>query len=481
MTMTAEDDDGPEKKSSSSKILGYDTAVLEALWQNILSWFVRTFAPSLLPKLLPVCDQEDTTPTTATTTIRDDSRRTRCISIGRPGGMEQLRFITLKPGILTCGYNLADQDIPFTKPMLDDNNSVINIPADCVVLENQAFSVNYADCCIRWGLYESAKRHVGYPIVPGFDVAGMVGHVPPVNTCSTSGKNDNRKENEQEFQIGDAVFGCSLFGAYSSRVLIPKMQLRKIPAGLSMAQAAALPTVSLTALYALFLAGHFPVTTTCKFTNRAVLIHSAAGGVGSMLVQMSKLLGLSPIVGVVGGTAKVDAAKALGCDVVIDKSQQPSSLLWKAARAASPSGYASIFDCNGVATLSDSYEHLAMTGRLIVYGFHTNLPMGQDMLSPMEWIRMGLRMNGMPKFDAMAMGQDNKAVLAFNLSFFAQEREMLSHLFDQVCEWLEQGKLACPRVVEFSGMEQIAQAHELIQSGKSVGKIVLHTSPPHQD
>lgn len=118
-----------------------------------------------------------------------------------------------------------------------------------------------------------------------------------------------------------------------------------------------------------------------------------------------------------------------------------------------------------------------MTGRLIVYGFHTNLPMGQDMLSPMEWIRMGLRMNSMPKFDAMEMGQDNKAVLAFNLSFFAQEREMLSQLFDQVCEWLEQGKLQCPRVVEFS-MEQIAEAHELIQSGKSVGKIVLNTSDP---
>lgn len=362
--MTAKD--GPKPKS---KILGYETAVLEALWQNILSWFVRTFAPSLLPKLLPKCDQEEDTHDNRTTTRESKSStttttnpaNTRCISIGRPGGIEQLRLVTLKPGIMTCGYNLMDQDIPFTKPMsilLDDNNNNnninIDIPSDCVVLDNQAFSVNYADCCIRWGLYESAKRHVGYPIVPGFDVAGIVERVPPPpppdNTTTGGGSNNSGNNNssninkEEEFQIGDAVFGCSLFGAYSSRVLVPKMQLRKIPPGLSMAQAAALPTVSLTALYALFLAGHFPITK-CKFTNRAVLIHSAAGGVGSMLVQMSKLLGLSPIVGVVGRTSKVDAAKALGCDVVIDKSQQQQQQsLWSVARAVSPTGYASILD-----------------------------------------------------------------------------------------------------------------------------------------
>ena len=40
------------------------------------------------------------------------------------------------------------------------------LPEDCVVVKNVAFSVNYADCTIRWGLYESAKKFVGYPIVP---------------------------------------------------------------------------------------------------------------------------------------------------------------------------------------------------------------------------------------------------------------------------------------------------------------------------
>ena len=66
----------------------------------------------------------------------------------------------------------------------------------------------------------------------------------------------------------------------------------------------------------------------------------------------------------------------------------------------------------------------------------------------------------------------NKAVLGFNLSFFAEEKELVTQLFDQVCQWLEQGLLECPRVVELE-MDRIGEAHDLIMSGKSVGKIVL--------
>jgi synaptic vesicle membrane protein VAT-1 len=297
---------------------------------------------------------------------------------------------------------------------------------------------------------------VGYPICPGFDVAGTVEAV---------GSNVT-----DDLKVGDRFFGCTLFGAYSTRVLIPRRHLRPIPLDLTFAQAAAIPTVALTALYALFLAGHYP--TPSQFTNKAILIHSAAGGVGTMLVQMSKLLGLSPIVGVVGRTNKVEAAMALGCDTVIDKSTAPD--IWKVAEEASPDGYSAIMDASGVATIAQSYEHLAPTGRLIVYGFHTNLPLGKGSLSPIEWIRMGLKMNKMPKFDPMEMGSANKAVLAFNLSFFSKEIEMLSSLFSKIVEWLAEGKLNCPRVVEMP-MEDIRQAHDLIQTGTTVGKIVLTT------
>jgi synaptic vesicle membrane protein VAT-1 len=89
---------------------------------------------------------------------------------------------------------------------------------------------------------------------------------------------------------------------------------------------------------------------------------------------------------------------------------------------------------------------------------------------------MAYKMRYMPKFDPMEMGQSNKGVLAFNLSFFANERDILTKLFDQVLQWLESGQLTCPRVVEME-MERVAEAHDLIQSGTSIGKIVLTTTP----
>jgi len=433
-------------------IFGQDPEILRAMAANIMSWFVSNFFPKLLPKLLPTCTQED-----ADANANDDESRTKCVSIGRPGGMEQLRVIALKEGVMTVGYNLKHFcSSPFT-PALSGGS---DIPLDCVVMKNQCFSVNYADCTIRWGLYESAKKFVGWPIVPGFDVAGTIESVP---VCRP-----DDDESKQTFQVGDEVFGCTLFGAYSTRVLVPKIQLRKIPHGISMEQAASLPAVSLTALHALSLAGYFPGASG-NYSNKSILIHSAAGGVGSMLVQMAKILGLGPIVGVVGSSSKVQAAKELGCDVVIDKSCED---LWKRAEKIVPGGFKTIMDANGVSTLQQSYNHLAATGRLVVFGFHSNLPMGRDMLSPMEWIRMAKKMDAMPAFDPMDLTMDNKSVMGFNLSFFADEKEVVSELFDQICTWLEGGLLKCPHV-ELFDMDDIGNAHALIQSGGSIGKIVV--------
>jgi NADPH:quinone reductase-like Zn-dependent oxidoreductase len=338
-------------------------------------------------------------------------------------------------------------------------------------------------------------------------------------------------------------------------------QLRLIPDGLSFAKAAAIPAVSLTALYALHLGGRFPFTTTSTTTttktttsekeeqhqlhniaviapsNKSILIHSAAGGVGSMLVQMSKILGLSPIVGVVGRTTKVDEAKALGCDVVIDKQRgqsQPQSSsndnrnnnMWKLIEESGPQdGYSVIMDPNGISTLKDSYDHLCPTGRLIIFGFHSNLPMtmGQDssgLLNPIEWMKMIYKSSQMPQFNPMELVSSNKSVLGFNLSFFVDEISMLMPMYDQIEFWLtsfkkeeektnknrdvpdkeedddddngndskesnhkkkpKQQLLRCPRVTELP-MDDIVEAHKLIQSGKTVGKLVMITDCDDDD
>lgn len=462
--------------------------VVLAVSANIVSWFVATLLPSKLPSLLPFIPEEDKS---SERIVADGvtQQRTKCVAIGRPGGMEQLRTIHLKEGYVTCGYNIPGYNSPFVDVSSSDKITLLvdgtTTPTCLVVLRIRAFSINYADCCIRWGLYESANRFVGYPIVPGFDVAGVVEKVIVPSSSSSS---------PPPFEVGDRVYGATFFGAYSTRCLIPANQLRLIPEGLSFAEAAALPAVSLTALYALHLGGRFPFTDSSEGTednnnrsitviapsNRSILIHSAAGGVGSMMVQMAKLLGLSPIVGVVGRSAKVKEAKALGCDAVIDKEgYQNYGSIWEAIKSAGPEdGFSIIADPNGVSTLQDSFDHLCPTGRLIVFGFHSNLPMGRDSLNPMEWVRMVCKASKMPAFDPMELVTSNKSVLGFNLSFFVNEINMLTPMYDQIEKWMKCGGdsatrgLRCPCITEMP-MESIGEAHQLIQSGKTVGKLVM--------
>lgn len=174
----------------------------------------------------------------------------------------------------------------------------------------------------------------------------------------------------------------------------------------------------------------------------------------------------------VGSSHKVAFCKNLGADYVIDKS---CSNLWAEAKSISPDGYVAIFDANGVDTLSESYEHLSRCGRLVTYGFHSNLPKASSLLSPVEWIRMIYRVIAMPKFEPMSLVLDSKAVLGFNLSFFADEHELVRLYFEQIYEWVREGKITVPACT-VCDMKDIARAHELIQTGSTVGKIVMRVS-----
>jgi len=365
--------------------------------------------------------------------------------------MDQLQVVDLKNRV-TVGYNVPPFKSPFlVRDQLDDDG----LDATLVLVKVSHFSVNYADVCIRWGLYESALRFVGWPIVPGFDFAGEV---------VWAGKQSGFRKQEK-------VFGFSLFGAYSSLLLVPGRQIRKTPGAgrISQAIAAGIPAVAATALHAISLAGGWP--SEIKTSNRAALIHSAAGGVGSMLIQMCKIRGFNPIVAVVGRSHKVDYCLHLGAHHVIDKS---SSDLWARAQIISPSGFSAIFDANGVDTLAHSFDHTALCGHLVIYGFHSNIPKAKAFINPLEWLRVILKMAQMPKFDPMALVLESKTIAVFNLSFFSSEHELIAQYMEQIIAWIDEGKITLPDVQIFA-MDDIHKAHELIQSGKSVGKIVIST------
>jgi len=311
-----------------------------------------------------------------------------------------------------------------------------------VVIETQACGLNYADGIIRMGLYESAKKLHGYPITPGFEVAGRVSAVG---------------DGVEEFAIGDEVIGLTLFDGYASHLKIGIDGVFAKPESLSMAEGATLPTVFLTAWWMIHRQLH-------PRPGETWLVHSAAGGVGSAILQLGKLAGARTI-GVVGGAHKIEHCRGLGANEVIDKSGQA---LWPEAERLAPEGFDAVFDANGVETLQQSYEHLAPTGRLMVYGFHTMLPR----TGRMNWPKIAWNWLRTPRFNPLHMTRDNKSVLAANLSFLQSHAPSLREGMLWLLARFESGELnALP--VETWPLEDAGKAQQRIESGRTIGKLAL--------
>jgi NADPH:quinone reductase-like Zn-dependent oxidoreductase len=309
----------------------------------------------------------------------------------------------------------------------------------------EAIGVNYADCLVRMGLYASAKEYVGWPITPGFDAAGTI---------------DQVGEGVVTHSLGEPVVAVTRFGGYASKLVVRAGQAFSRPARLGVQQAAGFPTVFLTAYYALFeMAGVRP--------GQWLLVHSAAGGVGSALVQIGRLA-QGNVVGVVGASHKVETVERLGATAVIDKSQTP---LWPAAERLSPAGYHAIFDANGAETLRESYHHLAVPGKLVVYGFHTMLPRSGG--KP-RWLKLARDYLRTPRFNPLDMVTRNRSVLAFNLSYLFAENALLSEAMGRLFGWLEAGQIEPPTVTAFA-LRDVAEAHRVLESGQTIGKLVLTT------
>ena len=190
-----------------------------------------------------------------------------------------------------------------------------------------------------------------------------------------------------------------------------------------------------------------------------------------MLAQLGKIADLS-VVGVVGSSHKVDYARnKLGCDNVIDKSSED---LWQKAKEYSPDGYAAVFDANGYVTLRSSYDHLAPGGRLVAYGFHSMLPRSGGILGLWEWIKIIWGYLRTPTFNPLNMTTENKGILCFNLSFMFNRTDILTEAMSFLLEHIESGSLKVPEVTIFP-MSKTGEAHASLESGSTVGKLVLNS------
>ncbi len=304
----------------------------------------------------------------------------------------------------------------------------------------KACGVNFADIAVRLGLYAAAKGL--YPLCPGLEFAGLVEAVG--DDVSSVG-------------VGDAVFGASRFGAYATTVNCPETQLWHLPENWDFLRGATFPVAYLTACYGLHEVGHLK-------TPDTVLVHSAAGGVGTALLHLLRING-NRAVGVVGTPEKKEAARRAGATEVIDKRTDE---LWARARQISPRGYDVILDANGAATLKGSYRHLSPGGRLLIYGF-ASMFSHSGRKNPLKLLWYYFRT---PRFNPFDLTGTNRTISGFNLIYLFDRVSLFRKIMDQLLSW-DAKVLIPPMPVRVFPFEAVSLAHQAIESGRSVGKLAL--------
>jgi synaptic vesicle membrane protein VAT-1 len=200
------------------------------------------------------------------------------------------------------------------------------------------------------------------------------------------------------------------------------------------------------------------------------LVHSAGGGVGLALIQTLKAQG-HHVVGVVSSDKKADTVTDYGADEVIDTSSQD---LWQEVERLSPSGYDLVFDPNGIVTPKQSYNHLAPRGVLFVYGLQKMLSKDSSRQNRLRLLANYLRM---PRFDPQSMMGTNRGVMGFNINNIFDESDIFAKGFARVAENFQNGTFE-PLPVTVYPFKEVARAHTDLQSGRTIGKLVLTHERP---
>ena len=210
-----------------------------------------------------------------------------------------------------------------------------------VRLKQLAVGLNFADTYFRSGVYP-----VPLPAGMGVEGAGVVEAVGPGVTNVAAGD-----------RVTYTGFVNTL-GAYSTERLIPAAPLIKLPAGISCETAAAMTMRGLTSAY--LMRRIWPLK-----SGDAILIHAAAGGVGLIVSQWAKLLGLT-VIGTVSTEEKAAVARAHGCDhVILYRSEDVAKRVREFTNGV---GVAVAYDSVGKDTFASSLDSLKKRGLLVCVG-----------------------------------------------------------------------------------------------------------------
>jgi NADPH:quinone reductase len=298
-----------------------------------------------------------------------------------------------------------------------------------VLIQVKASSVNPIDTKVRAGAVPAVAPE--FPAVLHGDVAGLVSAVG---------------EGVTEFKVGDEVFGCAggfkgTGGALAEFMLADADLLAHKPKNLTMEEAAALPLVAITAWEALFNRAHL-------VPGQDILIHAATGGVGHIAIQLAKWKGAT-VYTTASSQEKLEIGTRLGADVTINYREE--SVHDYVQKHTDGKGFDVVFDTVGGENLDRSFEAAAVHGTVAAIAARST----HD-LSPVHSKGLSLHVTFM-------------LLKILNKDMHKQYGEILK----KVAKVVEEGKLrplVDPNMFTF---DEVSKAHEYLESGKAIGKIVL--------
>lgn len=295
-----------------------------------------------------------------------------------------------------------------------------------VLIEVRSAGVNYADTMRRRNQYLVPQE---LPFTPGSEVAGIVSEVG---------------DGVEDVSAGDRVVSLLGAGGYAEYAIAPAQSLIPLPEGLDFDEAAAIPLQGLSAYHILKTSGALK-------EGESVLVHAAAGGVGTLAVQMAKLMGAGKVIATASSQEKLDLAESLGADVLIDYTEE--DWLEKVREATDGEGADVILEMvGGDEFLQKNLECLAVFGRMVVYGAASG-ELGS--IVPAELMN------------------NCHSVVGFWLIQIASRPDLFVPSLQEMLGWISSGDLKLTLGGTYP-LEEAERAHADLEGRKTTGKIILN-------
>lgn len=335
-----------------------------------------------------------------------------------------LAHFLIKNGTPSDSFELRDTPAPVIGP-------------GQVLIKVDAFGLNYSDIMARQGLYRECPP---LPCVIGYDVEGHI---------------EQAADDVIGFKKGDRVFGLTRFGGYAQYAVTQTQAVSHLPEEAATGTGCALATQCVTAYHAAIL---------CQtlLPGEKVLIHAAAGGLGTALVQIALWRGCT-VIGVAGGIEKAEYMKNLGVQHVVDHHR----ISWTDYVHQHLHGKVDvIFDNIGGSSVKKGKAILAYGGRIVTLGAAAL----SGKKGKLNLIRLGL---GFGFFSPIAYLGKSQSLIGVNMLKIADYRpDMLAESFKGVTTLFSKGILN-PHIGAVFTSKELDKAHAFLEGRKSIGKVIV--------